>query len=110
MEIMDVPPRGIHTSLNLPGTAASHPKPQTGTTLHHPLESSLAGGKKKKVGPTAFLQRGTYKVVEVLLSLQQQPGMEKAQFHFLLLFVLLESLSFVLQENVITIRQQAILG
>lgn len=49
-------------------------------------------------------------MVDVLLSLQQQPGMEKAQFHFLLLFVLLESLSFVLQENVITIRQQAILG
>lgn len=49
-------------------------------------------------------------MADVLLSLQQQPGMEKAQFHFLLLFVLLESLSFILQENVITIRQQAILG
>lgn len=104
---MEVPPRGIHSSLNLPGT--SHSEPHTGTTLHHPLESSLAGGKKK-VGATAFLRRGTYKVVDILLSLQQQPGMEKAQFHFLLLFVLLESLSFVLQENVITIGQQAILG
>lgn len=54
--------------------------------------------------------RGTYEVADVLLPLQQQPGMEKAQFHLLLLFVLLESLSFILQENVITIRQQAILG
>jgi len=49
-------------------------------------------------------------VADVLLSLQQQPGMEKAKFHLLLLFVLSESLSSTLQENVITIRQQAILG
>lgn len=59
---------------------------------------------------TAFLQRDTYKLVDVLLSLQQLPGMEKAHFCFLLLFVLLESLSFILQKDVITIRQQAILG
>lgn len=62
------------------------------------------------VGTTAHLLRGSYKVADVLLSLQQQPGTEKAPFHFLLLFVLPESLSFILQENVITIRQQAILG
>lgn len=68
---MEVPPRGIHSSLNLPGTSASHSKPQTGTTLHHPLESSLGGEKKNPVGATAFLQRGTYKVANVLLSLQQ---------------------------------------
>ena len=43
---MEVPPRGIHSSLNLPGTSASHSKPQTGTTLHHPLESTLEGEKK----------------------------------------------------------------
>jgi len=43
---MEVPPRGIHSGLNLPGTSASHSKAQAGTTLHHPLESSFGGEKK----------------------------------------------------------------
>lgn len=68
------------------------------------------GGGWGEVGATAFLQRGSDKVADVLLSLQQQPGMGAAQFHFLFLFVLLESLSSIWQENVTTMRQQAILG
>lgn len=71
---------GFTVALNLPGTSTSHSKPQTSTTLHHPLESSLEG--EEKVGATAVLRRGTYKVADVLLSLQQQPGKLEAQFHF----------------------------
>lgn len=66
--------------------------------------------KKEKKSVSSSLYRGAYKVTDILLPTQCQPGMGKAWFHFLLLFVLLKSLSFILQENVITIRQQAILG
>lgn len=48
-----MPLKGIHSSLNLPETSASHSKPQTVTILHKPLESSLEG-KKNISGRNCF--------------------------------------------------------
>lgn len=51
---MEVPLKGIHSSLNLPETSAPHSKPQTGTILHKPLESSLEGEKNIISGCNCF--------------------------------------------------------
>jgi len=49
-----VKPRGIQTSLHLPGTLAPHCQPQTGFTWQHPLQSSLVGEIKKEVYTLLF--------------------------------------------------------
>lgn len=73
---------GFTVALTSPGHQHLTPSPKQVPPGIIPW-SHLLGEEKNQVGVIAFLQRGTYKAADVLLSLQQQLSMETAQFHFL---------------------------